>query len=53
MRDKADGGEILGETGYGRWVEYFCSLEVHRLMTQMQRRDVLLFDIARLPLRAK
>ena len=26
--------------------EYFCSLKVHRLMTQIQRRTVLLFDIA-------
>ena len=33
--------------------EYFCSLKVHSLMTQIQRRTVLLFDIARLPLRAK
>ena len=33
--------------------EYFSSLKVHRLMTQIQCRNVLLFDIARLPLRAK
>ena len=32
---------------------YFCSLKVHGLMTQIQRRTVLLFDIARLPLRMK
>ena len=24
--------------------EYFCSLKVHRLVTQIQRRTVLLFD---------
>ena len=46
--EEDDGGEILGGTGY----EYFCSLKVvHRLMTQIQRRNV--FDLARLPLRAK
>ena len=33
--------------------EYFCSLKVHRLVTQIKRRTVVLFDIARLPLRAK
>ena len=25
--------------------EYFCSLKVHRLVTQIQRRTVLLLDI--------
>ena len=30
--------------------KYFCSLKVHNLMTLKQRRTVLLFDIARLPL---
>ena len=33
--------------------EYFCSQKVHRLVTQIQHRTVVLFDIARLPLRAK
>ena len=41
--EEADGGEILGGTGYGRWDEYFCSLKVHRLVTQIQRRTVVLF----------
>ena len=43
-----DGGVGLGTDDRD---EYFCSLKVHRLMTQ--RRTVLLFDIARLALRAK
>ena len=30
--------------------EYFCSLKVHRLVTQIQHRTVVPFDIARLPL---
>ena len=33
--------------------EYFCSLKVHRLVTQIQRRTVDLFDIARLPLKSE
>ena len=48
--DDDGGGEILGGTDGD---EYFCSLKVHRHMTQIQRRTVLLFDVARLPLRAK
>ena len=39
MRLGTDGGD-----------EYFCSLKVHSPMTWKQRRTVLLFDIARLPL---
>ena len=51
--DDDNGGEILGGTGTDVGDEYFCSLKVHHLVTQIQRRTVLLFDIARLPLRAK
>ena len=51
--DDDDGGEILGGLGTDDGDEYFCSLKVHRFVAQIQRRTVLLFDIARLPLRAK
>ena len=51
--DDDNGGEILGVTDDGD--KYFCSLKVHHLVTQIQiqRRTVLPFDIARLPLGAK
>ena len=52
-RKKEDVGEIFGETGYGRWGRVFVSLKVYHLMTQIQRRTVLLLDITRLPLSAK
>ena len=36
--DDDDDGEILGGMGTDDGDEYFCSLKVHRLMTQTQRR---------------
>ena len=47
------GGEFLMGLGTDGGDEYFCSLIAHSLMTWKQRRTVLFFDIARLPLRAK
>ena len=48
-----DPGEILDGTGMDDGGEYFCYLNARGLMTRKKRRTVLLFDIARFPLRAK
>ena len=50
---RGGGGEFWVGLGTDDGDKYFCSLKVHRLVTQIPSRIGLLFDIARLPLTAK